>query len=97
MVSLLSVAAATVLFLAPAAYHRMVGHRDRQERLRFGVRTALAGMALLGVSITCAIFVVVRFLFGLTLATVVAAAIAVLAGVVWYLVPLARRPHEDER
>ncbi|HEX2225883.1 MAG TPA: DUF6328 family protein, partial [Candidatus Binatia bacterium] len=62
-VSLVAVAIATVLFLAPAAYHRLATRRDRRGRLRFGVRTALAGLSLLGFSITCAVFVVVRFVF----------------------------------
>jgi hypothetical protein len=61
--SLLTVTAATILFLAPAAYHRTAGRLDRPARLRFGVTTTLAGLGLLALSIACAVFVVVRFVF----------------------------------
>lgn len=91
-VSLMAVAAATVLFLAPAAYHRLSDHHDRRGRLRFGVRTTLVGMSLLVLSITCVVFVVVRFLFSsFTLGAVVAGAMAVLAIAMWYVPPLLRR------
>lgn len=91
-VSLVSVAVATVLFVAPAAYHRLADPQDRQARLRFGIRTALWGLALLALSITCAIFVVVRFLFHSDLLGLgVAAAIALLAFSVWYILPIRRR------
>lgn len=90
--SLVAVALATILFLAPAAYHRLAGHRDRQGRLRFGVRTALAGLFLLALSITCAVFVVVRFLFdSAALGAATAAATALLAIVMWYVLPVYRR------
>lgn len=95
-VSLLSVSTATLLFLAPAAYHRIVGHGDRTARLSFGVRTALAGMTLVAVSITCAVFVVVRFLFGLAMGTAAATGVAVIALVTWGLIPFARRPERGE-
>ena len=90
--SLLTVADATVLFLAPAAYHRLIGHRDRRGRLRFGVRTTLIGLSLLALSITCVVFVVIRFLFESTLlGSIPAAATAVLATTMWYVLPLHNR------
>lgn len=90
-VSLMAIAAAVVLFLAPAAYHRLAPRSDRLGRLRFGVRVALVGMALVGLSIASAVFVVVRFLFdSTTTALVLAAATAVLATLSWLVVPLLR-------
>lgn len=65
-VSLVAVAIATVLFVAPATYHRLSDRHDRRGRLRYGVKTKLTGLALLGLSISCAMFVVVRFLFDST-------------------------------
>lgn len=97
VVALLAVAAAVFLFLAPAAYHRITGRADRRSRLAFGVRTALVGMALLGLSITCSVFVVVRFLFGFALASALATAAAAVALLVWVVLPALkareRRPH----
>lgn len=91
-VSLMATAAATVLFLAPAAYHRLAGSHDRQGRLRSGVRNTLAGMVLLGLSVCCAVFVVVRFLFSSTpLGVVLATTVAVLTAAVWCVQPLRHR------
>ncbi len=91
VISLMAVAAATILFLSPAAYHRLTDHQDRRGRLRYGVRTALVGLFLLALSISGVVFVVVRFLFdNSTLGAGVAAATAVLAIVMWYALPLLR-------
>lgn len=91
-VSLLGVAAATVLFMAPTAYHRLAPRRDRRGRLRFGVRTTLVGQFLLALSVASAIFVVVRFMFAsATLGAVVAAAVVVLTIAMWYVLPIRSR------
>lgn len=98
-ISLMAVASATFLFIAPTAYHRLVGHRDRRARLRFGVRTALVGLGLLALSIICAIFVVVRFIFDWRVAGVLSGATAAMALTLWYLYPLWKRrgdPREIE-
>ena len=91
-VSLMAVAAATTLLLGPAAYHRLADRQDRRGRLQYGVRLAVAGMALLALSISCAMFVVGRFLFDDTRVGIgLAAAVAVTAAVIWYIVPITRR------
>lgn len=93
----MTVTAATVLFLTPAAYHRLTGHQDGRGRLRFGVKTTLIGLLLLVLSVTCAVFVVVRFLFdSSTLGALMAAATAMLTFTMWYLLPLLRRQHSGE-
>jgi MFS family permease len=88
----MAVVAATILLLGPAAYHRLANQQDRRGRLRYGVWLALAGMALLALSISCAVFVVGRFIFDDTrMGAGLAAATAVTAVVVWYVVPVIRR------
>lgn len=92
MASLLAVAAATVLFLAPAAYHRLSDRRDRRRRLRFGVRMALVGLVLLGLSMSCAVFVVIRFVFGSSgIGAAVAGLPAALAVLTWFILPVLHR------
>jgi MFS family permease len=92
IVSLMAVAAATVLLLGPAAYHRLGDRQDRRRRLRYGVRLTLAGMTLLALSICCAVFVVGRFIFDDTrVGAGLAAATAVAAAIIWYIVPLIQR------
>ncbi len=86
-VSLVAVSASTFLFLAPAAYHRLAEDVSRGERIRFGVRMTLAGLTLLAVSITCAIFVVVRFVLGTPAGLVLAGLMAGFALTLWYVYP----------
>jgi MFS family permease len=91
-VSLMAVAAATILLLGPAAYHRLADRQDRRRRLRYGVRLTLASLALLALSMACAVFVVGRFLFDDTrMGAGLAAAVAVTAAVIWYVMPGIRR------
>lgn len=91
-VSLMTAASAVVLFFAPTAYHRIPDRRDRRGRLRYGVRLAVLGMILFAVSITCAVFVVVRFLFDVPgLAPALAGGTGALALLVWLAVPMLNR------
>jgi hypothetical protein len=76
--------------LAPAAYHRVVDGGDREARVRFGVRTTLAGMALLALAITSAVFVVVRFVFDMRAAVLLSAVTATCAVFLWYVYPRVR-------
>lgn len=90
--SLGGVAVATILFFAPAAYHRVARHTDRRLRLRFGVRVIRAGLGFLGLSMVLAVFVVVRFLFNSTLlAGGVALSALALITTTWLLIPARRR------
>jgi MFS family permease len=95
-VSLMAVTAATVLLLGPAAYHRLADEPDRRRRLQYSVRLALVGMALLALSISCAVFVVGRLTFDDTrVGAGLAAATAVAAVLIWYVVPIIQRWRSD--
>ncbi len=77
--ALIGVALATVVFLTPAAHHRVTGS-SRQRRLRVGVWCSVVGLALLAAAICTSVFVVARFVFddgpfALTLAGVVGVAV----------------------
>ena len=93
--SLACSATATILFLAPAAFHRFANRDDRRARLEFGIRTAVLGLMLLGLAVALGIFVVVRFLFGGVLAVALAGSVALLAGVLWIVVPVVQRARSD--
>ena len=91
-VSLMAVTAAAVLLLGPAAYHRLGDQENRRRRLRYSVWLALTGMALLALSISCAVFVVGRFIFdSIRVGTGLAAATAGAAALIWYVVPIIQR------
>lgn len=89
--ALVGTALAAVILLAPASYHRVAPRQAREGRLRAGIRLMVAGMLVLGTSIVVAVFTVMRFIFGAGLAAVVAAPLAGVLIVLWYVVPLLRR------
>lgn len=91
MVALVSTAASALLFLTPTSYHRLTPRADRRQRIRLAVRMAVAGLTLLGVGMTSAVFLVTRFIYGSGEGAVVAAIVGGLALGLWYLLPLARR------
>lgn len=105
--SLLTVGLAAVVLLTPAAYHRLTPRHDRGQRLRLGIRVFITGMALLSVSIGCAVFVVGRLIFTAETAapaTVLSADIVggIIAAVVsgtavfsWFVLPWLRRDETD--
>lgn len=85
--ALLSSALATVVFLTPAAYHRVKDEDDRQQRIAFSVRAELGGMTLMAIAVILAVFVVVRFIFGTTLGAVFGATVSATMVVMWWLLP----------
>ncbi|MDG5813952.1 DUF6328 family protein [Chitinispirillales bacterium ANBcel5] len=96
-VSLMAIAASTILFLAPAAYHRLAGRHDRTGRLRYGILTTLYGLSFLALSTCCALFVVIRFLFNSTAVGIVFSGTgAILVFLLWYLHPIRNRNRSGE-
>jgi len=89
-------ALAIVLFMSPAAYHRVARSQDRAARVEIAVRLVVTGMALLALAVGGAIFVVVRFVFDDTVLGAAVGGVAVVAAVLlWYVFPrLNRSPVE---
>jgi hypothetical protein len=89
-----------VLLIAPAAWHRVYFREGRREViLRWGNRSALAGMAFMAAAMSGAVLLVVDAVFGTTPAIVLAAGAFVLFYAVWFVVPLAGRsvgPRDDD-
>jgi hypothetical protein len=69
-------------------FHRVADRTARKARLVWGVRLAMVGMALLALALVAAMWCIVRFLFGTTEATIVAAVAVAVFGAVWVLLPL---------
>jgi predicted membrane channel-forming protein YqfA (hemolysin III family) len=96
--SVLATAAATVLFIAPTAYHRLRWRdRDKEQMLQSANRMAIAGTLFLAVSITAVVYVITSILFGTPTALVVAGGAAVLVAWLWYALPLSRRARDRDR
>lgn len=91
-VSLVSAAIASMLYIAPAAQHRVLFRRGMKEKLvhRANLYGMLGALAL-AVSMVAATLLVLDYLFDGVLAVVTVTALAVLALWLWFLEPLLRR------
>jgi hypothetical protein len=97
VVTLLAAAAASVLLIAPAAYHRIVFRQDRKpELVAFASRVATAGTVFLMIAIAGAVFVVMDVVADLPAAVAAAAVLLFGCAVLWYLLPLRQRRREPE-
>jgi hypothetical protein len=85
-------AAATVLVLAPVAYHRLVFRQHRKERLvRWANRMAIYGLVAVALAISSAVLLVVSYVEpGVTAVLVTIFAFGMFS-VLWFAVPLANR------
>jgi predicted membrane channel-forming protein YqfA (hemolysin III family) len=93
--SVLATATATILFIAPTAYHRLRWRdRDKEQMLQSANRMAIAGTVFLAVSITAVVYVITSLLFGTPVALGVATGVAGLVGWLWYSLPLLRRARD---
>lgn len=91
-VTLCSTAIASILLIAPSAYHRVEFRlQDKEHIVEIANRFAVVGFFFLGLGMTGAILLVTDFLFSTAtsvIATVVAAALFL---TLWYLLPIRRR------
>jgi len=82
-------AAANALLIAPAAFHRLVFQRRLKRQLvRASNRFALFGLALLMLSISCALLLILSVTVGSALAVWITAGALGWFGLWWYAVPL---------
>jgi hypothetical protein len=92
-VALLSSAVACVLFITPAAFHRLRFRRhDKAQLLRIGNRCAIAGLAALAVAMIAGVFLVTELIFGGGVAAVLTTVVAIPIAALWWLVPLVLGP-----
>jgi uncharacterized membrane protein YedE/YeeE len=89
---LLLAALATALLVGPVAYHRLVFRRGQKERLvRAAGVMAIAGLAAVGLAVTCAVLLVTGYVAGAQAGWLVAALTGCVFGGLWFAFPLARR------
>ena len=95
-------AIASVIFIAPASYHR-INHRrgvaEKERMLLTSSRLAIVGTVFLAFGIACSLFVVADVLFGAGAAVAVAVATFGLIGALWFALPLLARERtgDDDR
>lgn len=96
VVTLGASALSVVVFLVPTAYHRLTSHTRRTERIRVGVRTTLAGLALLALAIVMGLVVVVRLVYDTPVALAVAVPVLLAIVGLWIGLPMVRESRRGE-
>ena len=96
--TLLLTATATALLMAPAAVHRLRFRKgDKRVIVDWAHRLTIAGMAVLGVAMTGAVFLVTDVLYEVTSAAIAAAGVLGLIVGLWFVLPMTRRfYHHDQ-
>ena len=88
----LSSAAAIVFLVAESSYHRLRGKPyDKGRMLQTASRQAVTASVLLALALSAVVFLVTDVLYGAALAIPMTAALALLASVLWFGLPLLRR------
>jgi len=96
----LTTTAACAFLIAPSVYHRLHWRRDVQDKelmLRTCNRLAIAGIVLLAIAMTSAVYLIGLFIGGRRVAVVVGGAAALLLASLWFALPLLRRNAERQR
>ncbi len=92
-------AIASIIFIAPASYHRINMRRgvDEKERMLLtSNRLAIIGTVFLALGIASSLFVVADVLFGAGVALSIALATLGLVGALWFALPLLARRSSSE-
>jgi amino acid transporter len=85
-------ATASVLLMAPTAYHRIrFRQQDKERMLRWANGFAIAGVSLLAIAIGTIVLLVVDVLYSLLVAGAVAGSVMGLIAWTWFALPLSRR------
>lgn len=91
-VTLLCVAVAAVLLIAPSVHHRLLFRRGQKEFIvQLGSRLAVVAAAFLAVGLTGILVLISDFVFSGAAAVVVGLCSAVVVTSLWFVVPLTRR------
>jgi positive regulator of sigma E activity len=94
--ALLASAAASALFVAPTAYHRlMFRQRDKPRLVAISTKLAVAGLVCLAFAMNAAVLLVTDVLFSRTTAVVTVVATGTLFVGLWFVLGLARKFGKD--
>jgi predicted membrane channel-forming protein YqfA (hemolysin III family) len=86
-----------VLLLAPTAFHRVRFRQgDKEAMMRIANVEAIAAMVLMSLSISCVVLLITDLMFDTTMAWVLATVTLVVASLVWWAYPVARRVNDAE-
>jgi Family of unknown function (DUF6328) len=95
-IAFLCTAAATVLLIAPSAYHRLRWREhDKEHMLQTGNRLTIAGTVFLALAMSAVVLLITDILFKVWWASLVTALTAAGFAWFWYGLPLWRRVRES--
>jgi hypothetical protein len=87
-----SAAGASVCFIAPTAFHRIVWqHGEKRVLLRVSSALAIAGTVFLAAAITSVMLFITSYLYGSAPAALAGAVLLASLVTLWYVLPLALR------
>ncbi|GHF55896.1 hypothetical protein FHX82_002326 [Amycolatopsis bartoniae] len=88
LVAVLLAALATALLAAPAAWHRILfRERRREDILRVGNRTVLAGLVCLAAAVSDVVALIAKVVYGPIAMAVVGGLVAAAFCVLWFVIP----------
>jgi O-antigen/teichoic acid export membrane protein len=91
-VTLLCIATAAALLIAPSIHHRLLFRRhEKAYVVAMGTRLTIIGMMLLTVGLTGILVLISHVMFGAATAIVVGICAAMLVSALWFAIPLRRR------
>jgi hypothetical protein len=91
-ITLLCIAIAAVLLIAPSVHHRLLfRQRERDYLVRVGTRLAITAAVFIAVGLTGILVLISNFVFGTLAAVSVGIVAAILVTSVWFAFPLSRR------
>ncbi len=96
-VSLLCIATASVLLIAPSVHHRLLFRRhERGYLVQVGTRLAIVAAVFIGLGLTGILVLISNYVFGTSVAVAVGIVAAIVVAGVWFLLPLSRRRQPDD-
>ncbi len=91
-VTLLCIAVAAVLIIAPSIHHRLLFRLQQKEYIvTVGTKLTIAGMGFLTVGFTGILVLIANVVFGATTAAVTGSCAAILMIMIWFVLPIRRR------
>ena len=96
LVTLVCIALAATLLIAPSIHHRILfRHHQKPYLLRVGNQAMIVGMVFLGVGLVGILVLISDLVFGAAAAVIAGVVTGVVIGALWLGVPLARRRKAD--
>jgi len=95
--TLLCIATAAVLLIAPSVHHRLLFRQQQRAYLvRVGTKLAIVAAGFIAVGLTGILILVSNFVFGTVAAVTVGIVAAVVVTALWFALPLRRRGEAAE-